>query len=101
MAVRTKEEIFAMFKERFGDSTDEAIFTLLEDVNDTLDDYDERLKNAGDWKAKYEENDRAWRERYRDRFFNKTVIETTEGEPSYEGGENRKVYRYEDLFKED
>ena len=65
MAVKTVDEIMAKVRERIGeDDSDEAI-EFIEDISDTL----ESFSNAEDWKTKYEENDKKWREKYRDRFF--------------------------------
>ena len=65
MAVKTVDEIMAIVRERIGeDDSDEAI-EFIEDISDTF----ESFSNAEDWKTKYEENDKKWREKYRDRFF--------------------------------
>lgn len=89
--VKTREELINSLTQRLGtDTTDETI-SLLEDVTDTLADFESR---AGEnWKEKYEQNDREWREKYIRRF---------NGE--VDGGLNEhddtpKTYRYEDLFK--
>ena len=70
MAVKTKEEILNSIKAKIGESTEDADLALLEDLSDTLDDLNTRVTQAGDWKTKYEENDKAWKQKYRDRFFN-------------------------------
>lgn len=88
--VKTKEEILEAIKTKIGDSTEDADLSLLEDLSDTFDDYKDKVDKAGDWKTKYEENDKAWKQKYRDRFFNqeaddeieKHIDETThENEP--------------------
>lgn len=68
--VRTKEEILEHIKSKIGDSTEDNDLKMLEDISDTLDDLKSRVDEAGDWKTKYEENDKAWKQKYRDRFFN-------------------------------
>ena len=73
MAVKTINEMKEMLKqltERLGESstTDENL-SLIEDTTDTLEDYERRLKESGDWERRYKENDAEWRTRYRDRFF--------------------------------
>lgn len=72
MSVRANEEILEAIKKITGENTSDDVITLLEDVQDTLNDYGSRINEAGDWKAKYEENDTAWRKRYTDRFYNGT-----------------------------
>lgn len=71
MAVRTTEEILESIKTRVGDSTEDADLKFLEDVTDTLSDLRSKSEGQEDWKAKYEENDKQWREKYRDRFLRK------------------------------
>lgn len=71
MAIKSKEEILNSIKSLLGENqTDEAL-NFLEDIEDTFNDFSSKLSNsdAEDWKAKFEENDKTWRQRYRDRFF--------------------------------
>lgn len=70
MSVKTREELLNALKVTIGDSTEESSLTLLEDFTDTLNDYEEKNKDKTDWKSKYEENDKAWKQRYKERFFN-------------------------------
>lgn len=92
MAVKTVDEIMAKVRERIGeDDSDEAI-GFIEDISDTL----ESLSNAEDWKTKYEENDKKWREKYRDRFF--TSKEEVE-EDDIEEPEEKEKKKFEDLFE--
>lgn len=67
--VKTKDEILNAIKERFGEDTSDETLSFIEDVTDTLTDYENKTNDNTDWKTKYEENDKTWRERYRDRFF--------------------------------
>lgn len=91
MAVKTVDEIMAKVRERIGeDDSDEAI-GFIEDISDTL----ESFSNAEDWKTKYEENDKKWREKYRDRFFtSKEEVEDDIEEP-----EEKEKKKFEDLFE--
>ena len=93
MAVRTTDEILDSIKTRVGDSTEDADLEFLEDVTDTLSDLRCKSEGQEDWKAKYEENDKQWREKYRDRFFEKKE----EQEEIKEEPEAPKTF--EDLFK--
>lgn len=93
MAVRTTEEILESIKTRVGDSTEDADLKFLEDVTDTLSDLRNKSEGQEDWKSKYEENDKQWREKYRDRFFEKKE----EQEEIKEEPETPKTF--EDLFK--
>ena len=75
MAVRTKDELLEIIKGRIGDDTSDETISFIEDITDTLSDYEEKATNLNneDWKTKYEENDKMWREKYRERFFSKEV----------------------------
>lgn len=78
MAVRTKEEILNTIKGIIGENTDDNYLELLEDITDTLDNYDGLNADNTDWKTKYEENDKEWRQKYKDRFFSRQVEEDNE-----------------------
>lgn len=69
MAIKTKVEIMDTLRGYLGeDMTDEAI-EFLEDIADTVDDYERRLADVTDWEGKYKELDESWRRRYKERFF--------------------------------
>ena len=92
MAVKTVDEIMKKVRERIGeDDSDEAI-EFIEDISDTF----ESFSNTEDWKTKYEENDKKWREKYRDRFF--TSEEEVE-EDEIEEPEEKEKKKFEDLFE--
>lgn len=100
MAIKSKEEILEQINARIGeDNSDEAI-AIIEDITDTLDDFETRANGDGvDWKTRYEENDKEWRNKYKERFFNAEINETDnldETEP-----DNAKPKSYADLFKSD
>lgn len=98
MAVRSKAEILELIRERVGDDTSDDALTIIEDITDTLDDYDARIAGSGDWQRRYEENDAEWRQRYRDRFFgsgNEDLID----DPEDPEDEPEKPQSFDDLFK--
>ena len=98
MAVRTKDELLEIIKGRIGDDSSDETISFLEDITDTLSDYEEKATNsdAEDWKTKYEENDKMWREKYRERFFSKEV----EKEDEDFSEDEVKSLSYDDLFEE-
>lgn len=98
MAVRTKDELLEIIKGRIGDDSSDDTISFLEDITDTLTDYEEKVtKSDGeDWKTKYEENDKMWREKYRERFFSKEV----EKEDEDFSEDEVKSLSYDDLFEE-
>ena len=97
MAVRTKEEILTSIRSRFGDDTSDDTLALVEDITDTLTDFENKANNDNtNWKKKYEDNDEAWRKKYRDRFFSDgSEDDDTASEPA-----DKKKYSFENLFKE-
>ena len=96
MAVRTKDELLEIIRGRIGDDTSDETISFIEDITDTLSDYEEKATNSDteDWKTKYEENDKMWREKYRERFFSKEVEKEDEDEDEV------KSLSYDDLFEE-
>lgn len=93
MSIRSNEEIMTMLKDIIGESTDDNTLSFIEDVSDTLNHYSETASDQTDWKQRYEDNDKEWREKYRNRFFSKP-----ENEPKPDP-EPEKPMKYEDLFK--
>lgn len=69
MAVLSREDFLANIRGRVGEDTSDEAMKFIEDMTDTFDDLVSKTSDKENWKAKYEENDRAWRTKYRDRFF--------------------------------
>lgn len=99
MAVKTREEILERFKSRLGENPDDETISFLEDVTDTLDDFEKRANGDGeDWKSKYEENDASWRKKYTERFFSDEPNPEPNPEPKLEPDNTPRTFS--DLFKE-
>ena len=107
MAVLTREDFVARVKDRIGEATDDDSIAFLEDMTDT---YESLTANGADeWKQKYEDaekryqdNDKSWREKYRNRFFDKVekIKEDVKEDQMEEGsGASGSNMRIEDLFK--
>nr|DAW58782.1 MAG TPA: hypothetical protein [Caudoviricetes sp.] len=95
MSVVKKDEIVERIISRMDeDNKSDEDIKLIEDVTDTFDFYENQIKE--DWKQKYEENDRQWREKYVSRFMNKEI----EDKPETVVEIDDKVLKYEDLFEE-
>lgn len=97
MAVRTKEELLSAVKVRYGDDTSEDALVFIEDISDTLDDYESKVSSSGDWETKYNE----LAVKYKERFFDdegkksKNPSDNTDPDPDdYVVPET-----YEDLFE--
>lgn len=98
MAVKTREEIIAQISARIGDDTSDEAIALIEDVTDTLSDYETRVNGDGtDWKSEYEKNDKEWREKYISRF--KSGSDNNDNDNN-DNEEEEKPLTYEALFEE-
>ncbi len=97
MAVVNKDTIMERLRENFNDNDSDDVLGLLEDVTDTLNDYQSRLEENGDWKERYEQNDREWRQKYKDRFFNNDPEPDPEPEPDKDP-EQAAPTTFEELF---
>ena len=99
MAVKTREEILESFKTRLGENPDDDSIAFLEDVTDTLNDFEKRANGDGtDWKSKYEENDANWRKKYTERFFSDEPEPIPKLNQKPEPDDTPKTFS--DLFKE-
>lgn len=92
MAILKKDELFTKIKSLIGDDSSDETLAILEDFQDTVNDYEDRAKE--DWRARYEQNDAEWRAKYKERFFSGEPIPNTK-EP--EG--NKRRFTFEELFK--
>lgn len=68
---KSKDEILTAIREIIGDNNSDEAIALIEDVTDSFTD------EESEWKRKYEENDRNWRQRYMDRFMNPEPMPVT------------------------
>lgn len=94
MAKLSKDELIEKVRKYVGDRTDDDSIEIIEDISDSFDSSD-----ADEWKQKYEENDKMWRDKYISRF-----VEKKEDEPDTptEHEEEEKEYNsFEDLFEEE
>lgn len=99
MAILTQKEILEKLRARMGDDTSDETLALIEDVSDTLKDFETKTNDTTNWKKKFEDNDKAWRTKYRDRFF--SAKEDDGGGEDDEDEEPQKTYTFDNLFKEE
>ena len=78
MSVLSKEDFMNSIKGRVGEDTSDEAIKFIEDMTYTFNDLTNRIGDKEDWKTKYEENDKAWKQKYRDRFFNTEAKEEIE-----------------------
>mgnify|MGYP006954106390 CR=1 FL=1 len=94
MAKLSKEKLLEKVREYVGDRTDDETIEIIEDISDSFDSTD-----ADEWKQKYDENDKMWRDKYISRFYDK---KEEEFETPNEDEEEEKDYTsYEDLFEKE
>lgn len=93
MAKLSKDKLIEKVKKYIGDRTDDETIEIIEDITDTFDSSD-----VDEWKQKYEENDKMWRDKYVSRFFNKEEEHVT---PTEHEEEEKEYNSYEDLFKKE
>ena len=99
MAVLTKDEYFDRVNAAMGDRTDDDSISFVEDMNDTYNDLEARA-DSENWRQKYEENDKMWREKYKHRFF--TDTSTLGPNKTDEGDEEEEIETtIEDIFEEE
>lgn len=103
MAVLNREEFMSRLQERIGEDTSDEAMEFIEDMTDTFNDMETRSSgnNDGQWKQKYDELDKSWRKKYKDRFFSsETTPDDTKDEQEDDVKGDAKEKTYEDLFKE-
>lgn len=68
MAIKTKEELLEAFKGFMGENQTDVNIAFMEDIADTFADLTTKANDNTEWKTKYEENDKMWKQKYTDRF---------------------------------
>lgn len=99
MAVKTRDEIMEAIRKRIGEDTSDEAISLLEDVTDTFADYETKVADKTDWKAKYDEMDANWRKKYMDRFSGKTGEEVKD-EQEEQIKDDSEPRTFDELFTE-
>lgn len=99
MSVKTRDEIIEAIRKRIGEDTSDEAISLLEDVTDTFEDYETKVADKTDWKAKYNEMDASWRKKYMDRFSGKIGEEVKE-EQEEQIKDDSEPRTFDELFTE-
>lgn len=97
MAVVTKESILESVRTMAGETPDDSAIALMENISDTYGDLENRVNDTEDWKTKYEENDKQWREKYTERF--SSGGGTPDPDPESDDEPLDEPSTFEDLFK--
>jgi hypothetical protein len=94
MAKLSKDELIEKVKKYVGDRTDNETIEIIEDISDSIDSSD-----ADEWRQKFEENDKMWRDKYISRFLEKKEDELNT--PTEHEEEEKEYNSFEDLFEEE
>ena len=100
--IKSKEELIEEIRAVVGDDTSDNVIALIENVSDTMTELE--TSDGEEWKQKFEENDKMWREKYISRFTEGTTEPSAEPtEPTTEPKEDdeEKEKTFEDLFEEE
>ena len=110
MAILDKEKFFSSIKQRVGDDVSDEAMQFIEDMTDTYNSLTEvgAKEDGEDWKSKYEELDKSWREKYKARFFegsnidssNETSKEKIKKEQENDVKDDSEDVSFDDLFEE-
>lgn len=99
MAVLTKEDFLSALKSHVSEDDSDETIGFIEDMKDTYDDLANKANDTTDWKQKFEDNDKAWREKYKERFFSSGDGSGESGETYNEDdGDDNAPKTFEDLF---
>lgn len=102
--VKKKEEIIESLKEIFGENaTNDNCLTVIEDITDTISDFETKASDTTDWHQKYVDNDKEWRNKYLLRFSEggsgkETIAPETE---KHEETEEETPTKFEELFTDE
>lgn len=94
MAKLSKDELIEKVRKYVGDRKDDETIEIIEDISDSIDS-----SEADEWKKKYEENDKMWRDKYISRFFEKKEDELDT--PTEHEEEEKEYNSFEDLFEKE
>lgn len=94
MAKLTKDELIEKVRKYVGDRTDDETIEIIEDISDSIDSSD-----VDEWKQKFEENDKMWRDKYISRFIEKK--EDGLDTPTEHEEEEQEYFSFGDLFEEE
>ena len=97
MAIKSREDLLKSLNTLIGDNSTDENLAILEDITDTLKDYEEKTADQTDWKTKYEQNDADWRKKYKERFLSG---ETIKDEQEEDVKKDSKPLTFDSLFKE-
>ena len=95
-------ELLEKLRSQFNDDTSDEVLGIIEDVTDTINDYESRANSEINWEERYNENDAMWRKKYKDRFFS-SPKEREDDDDLDDKGDDKPPEKitYDSLFKEE
>lgn len=103
MAILSHDDFMNAVKSLSGDNADDNTLTMIENFTDTFNDLERRASDTTDWKSKYEQKDKEWREKYKSRFFEGSAGTSPADvmkDQKEDSTDDSKEISFDDLFKE-
>lgn len=94
MSVLNREDYITRINAFVGDNSSDEALEFLGDMTDTYNALEQSNSDNENWKQKYEDNDKEWREKYRARF-NAPIDEVDDDVPTPRKNKN---ITFDDLF---
>ena len=98
MSILSSEESTNSLRTFIGENSSDEALALIENTEDTITNYENMIADKTDWKQKFEENDKAWREKYKARFYSDAETKDKKDEPSGDNSDGNKNYTFDNLF---
>lgn len=105
MAVVSKEELIQALSALIGETPDDTGLSIIENVTDTISDYESKTVDTSEWESKYNELDNSWRKRYKERFLSsadaghETSVEEVKEKQKEDVEKDSTELTFDDLFE--
>lgn len=102
MSILSREQLFEKVKDKFKDDDNDDTLELIADITDTFNNFQSETEKIEELKTELKNNDKKWREKYKNRFFSTKDNDEKEGaeDEDDEGTIETKRLSYENLFTE-
>ena len=108
MAVLNKTEFMNLIKSRVGDDSSDEALKFIEDINDTFNDLESKIKpnkkSDEEWQKELDNKEQEWRERYKARFFESDGTDDEKDDdmlaPTEDKPKPEETVTFNDLFNE-
>jgi hypothetical protein len=96
MAILNQEELWKAVTDLVGDRTDDDALNAMENIQETVNQL--FTPPSEDWKKKFEENDKSWREKYKARFMDGSINQSPNDDSNGNLDTNPEEVTFSDLF---